>query len=280
MVLAQGWLAAGDTQAALHWAEQGLLAARSHSQHSQALTVWARCRYACGQFDTDFDTALAQAVQHAEQAGDDAALAMALTMQGLVACNFRLDYAAAERLATRTQALWERLGDARQALLALQNRATMWAWQGRNDEAAVVLAETEAAARAQANWTGLVGIARQLGRVHVRRRCWDEAEAAFRRSLQVARQHHLAHGVLHALLQLPTTLACGPRAALAARLQGFATTEWARRYGALNRIEQREMQRTWRLLRLRLGAARAEALRSLGATLSLDEAVALALALH
>lgn len=278
VVLAHGWFSVGDTATALRWAERALETARHDGERSQALTVWTRCRYVNGLFETDFDASLAQAVQLAQRAGDDDALAAAYIMQALVACNFRLDYTTAERLVERAQVLWQRVGDADQALYSLLYRATMWAWQGRNEQAALALTEVVDSAQARASWSVLIMTLRQLGRVNIRMRRWADAELALRRSLDVAWQHQLSHASLHALLHLPMALAAGPHAALAARLHGFATAEWARRYGPLNRIEKREMQCTWRWLRLRLGAARAEALRSLGATLDLGDAVALAMA--
>lgn len=54
--------------------------------------------------------------------------------------------------------------------------------------------------------------------------------------------------------------------------------DWERHFGAINRIEADELRRTRRLLRLALGAARAETLRLSGSGMSLAEAVALALA--
>ena len=100
--------------------------------------------------------------------------------------------------------------------------------------------------------------------------------AAFRRSNSVSWQHQFAQALAHSLLRLPEALLHVEDVDAAARLQGFALVHWARLYQKLTRAEQRNSVRTRRLLRLRLGGARTEALMSQGRLMTLGDAVALA----
>lgn len=275
LAIARG--SAGFAAEAVRHAECALELAHDDRRRSMALVRWVSAMYLAGRFDGGFDAALEEADSLAKRSGDLYAQASVLRLQALVACNFRLDFASAEVLAGRAQRLWERLGHRPQAYYALLNRATMWAWLGRNGEAMQVILECERASRAGSDWTGAVGAARQAGRVYIRMRQWDAAAAAFRRSVQTAWQQHAYQGVAHGLLHLPEALVLGGHAAMAARLQGFAQTHWVRLFHRLNRIEERELRRTRMLLHLRLGAARFESLRLEGSGMSVTQAVALAL---
>lgn len=214
----------------------------------------------------------------AEHSGDEAACASAYCVLAVLLCNLNLEYARCEALMARAQALHERLGDHRMAMRRLHDRAVMWAWLGREAEAAGVLRECADAALRDSDWPGAIVILRQMGRVCVRMRRWQDAAVVFRQSLRLSWQRWHAVEIGVALLHLPDALVHQPAALeLAARLQGFACAHWSRLFGELNRSEQREVRRTRRLLRLRLGAARAQALRLQGSGWTLGEAVAQAL---
>ncbi len=229
-------------------------------------------------FEARFDAALDEANMLARRSGDLTAQASVLHMRALVACNFRLDFAGAEALSADAQQLWERLGNRRMVNQARVNRATMWAWLGRNVDALEVFDEGERLAQAGRDWVLLMRIQWQQGRVLIRLRRWHDAVAAFRRSIQLAWQRQHAQGLANALLHLPEALVMSGQAADAARLQGFAVANWSRTFHSINRIEARELRRTRLLLHLRLGAARAESLRVEGSGLAPADAVALALA--
>ena len=223
------------------------------------------------------DAALDEAALLARRAADRVAQATVLRMQGLLACNLRLDFAGAEALVAQAQQIWEQLGQRRMVYALLLNRATMWAWQGRNAEALPVFGECERAAQADGDWVSLMQVRWQQGRVLIRLRRGSEAASAFRRSIQIGWQRHYPQALANALLHLPEALVMAGQAEPAARLQGFAVAHWLRLYRSINRIEARELRRTRLLLHLHLGAARAEALRAEGSALALGDAVALAL---
>jgi predicted ATPase len=275
-LLAAAHLSAGNGARALAHADAALALPLDPGRRSRVLSRWAAVRYGTGTHDAAVENALAQALELACAGGDRVAEATVLRFQGVMACNIHLDYARCEALVGRAQRIWEQLGYRRLAWARLRDRATMWAWMGRNSDAAVVLQAVEAAATADADWHGTMVTTRQLGRVYVRMRRWADAAAALRRSIGLAwqRQNALELGV--ALLHLPDALVMAGAVDTAARLQGFAHANWARLYGTLNRIELREVRRTRLLLHLRLGAARAEVLRLEGAAMSTAAAVALA----
>lgn len=276
-LLAYGRSAAGFTAAAVAHAEAGLALAQDDRRRSVALVRWVRSMYSAGRYDAPLDAALDEAHALACRADNPAALASALRMQALMASNFRLDYAGAEALVAQAQRLWEGLGNRAMVFDSLLLRATMWAWLGRNDQALTVFGECELAAIAASDWVSLMTVTRQTGRVYIRMRRWDEAVAAFRRSVRVAWQRHSTQGLAHGLLHLPEALVMRGEAEVAARLYGFAVANWSRHYHAINRIEARELRRTRLLLRLALGAACAEALRAEGTSLGVVEAFRLAL---
>ncbi len=268
---------AGCAADAVRHAAAAQALAPDDGRRSMAMTRWVWAVYFDGRYDTDFDTALDQAMAWAQGAADVAAQALALRVRALITCNLKLDYACAQQLAEQAQVLYERLGNRQMVYFTLLNRATMWAWQGRNLEALAVLVECEPALAADGDWAGLMHCTRQMGRVLIRLRRFDDAVAAFRRSLNTCWQHHLMQGLAMGLLHLPEALLHGPELEAAAQLQGFAPAHWARLFPRLNRIEAREMQRARRMLRLRLGSARAESLRVAGSSLTLAGAVALAM---
>ena len=277
-LLAYARAAAGFAREGIAHAEAAVAGAGSDRARSLALTRWAWTMYIGGRLEEDrLVAALDEAGALAQRCGDLLAQAHVLRMQGVVASNFKLDYAGAEALAAQAQHLWERLGHRSMAYTALLNRAMMWAWQGRNEEAHVALTECEHASQLEGDWVGMLNASRQNGRVLARMRRWPEAIAAFRRSARVGWQRNFARGLANILLNLPEALAMAGQPEAAARLHGFATANWARLYGAINRIETRELRRARLLLRLHLGAARAEGLRVEGAGLDMAGAVALAL---
>ena len=270
--------AASFAHEALAHAQAGLAAARDDRRRCLALVRWVTASYMTGSMDGDaFEHALEEAAGLARRAEDTAALATVLRMQALVASNIRLDFVTSEALSAQSLALWESVGNRSMALVGMLNLAVMWAWTGRVDKGIAAHLDCERAMREEHNWVGQSNVARQLGRIYVRARRWDEGEAAFRRSMRVAWQRQYAFGIAHALLHLPDAMVTGSQPEAAARLHGFAVAHWDRLYSRLNRIEAQEMRRTRRRLRLRLGAGLAQALIAEGSRMSLRDAAAMAL---
>ena len=280
-VLAIGRSVASCPGESLRHAEAGLAAARDDHRRSVALVRWALASYQSGLFEFDFEAVLGEAARRAQRCGEPGAQANVMRVQALISSNLRLDFARAETLTEQSISLWQRSGKRAMVQAAMLNRAVMWAWTGRVDEGVAAHLECERLAQADGNWALQMAITRQLGRILVRSRRCDEAAVAFRRSLRLALAHHHAHGLAHGLLHLPDALVLSTddaQAELAARLHGFAVNHWERLFQRPNRIEAGEMRRTRRLLRLRLGAARAHALYLDGTRLALDQAVRQALA--
>ena len=269
---------AGFVREASQLADEALACATDARQRSLALTRRVWLLVLAGQHGPEAVRMLDSALQLGHDCGDAVAEAVALRLQMMIAVNVRLDFAGSEPQVMRAQALWESLGDLRNARRRLLDRATCWAWSGRNEEAAAALSACEQDARADHDAQTSAMCAWQLGRVQVRLRAWPEAAASFRRCLRLGweRNHMLIQS--YALLHMADALVMTGQADSAARLQGFAIPSWQQHFGPINRIETRELRRTRRLLRLALGGPRAETLRLSGRGLSLPEAVALALA--
>ena len=279
-LLAYGFGSAGLMAAAQRHVEAAVaaaVAAGDESRHARALARGVWVRYYGGFLEPATMLRVAEeAVVLARSSGDLKTLAGVLRVQAVMVSNLMLDYAAAEVLGEQAQRLWEQGGHHAMARTALLGRATMWAWQGRNEEALPVMRHCEEAAQADGDWAVVLTAARQQGRVNIRLRRWPQAVQAFSRALHVGWQRRHARGLANTLLNLPEALLMAGQDEAAAVLHGFALTHWARLYGAINRIEAAEQRRTRRLLRLRLGAARAETLRVQGVCLELPAAVELA----
>lgn len=231
-----------------------------------------------GQYQPAHDQVMVEAVSLARRSGDATAQAVALRMQMMIGMNVHRDFVGTEAHVLHAQRLWESLGDHRNARRRLLDRATCWAWSGRNEEAAAALARCEQEAWQDRDVQSATTAAWQLGRVMIRLRRWPDAAAAFRRCLQVSWQRNNLLMQSYALLHLPDALVMMGQAELAARLQGYAVPQWEQLFGPINRIETAELRRTRRLLRLALGAPAAEDLRVSGRGLMRAEAISLALA--
>lgn len=277
-LLAMTRIATGHVDEALVHARAAVEVADDDRRRSLALTRWAFTCHDAGRLDAAVDQAIDEAVQLARRCADDTALAKALSIKGLLACNVHLQYALTEALALERQHLWTRLGNVAMASAAMLTRAMMWAQLGRLNEGIAAAEACEHTARAHGHPTQACIAAQQLARLLVSARRFADAAAACRRSINTGWEHQQLRCVARALLHLPGALA-PTDAHRAAVLMGFAQAQWARLYGALNRIEARELRRTRRLLRHRLGAAALEGLLLEGAGQTLPRALAMAMEL-
>ncbi|MDQ2778512.1 MAG: AAA family ATPase, partial [Pseudomonadota bacterium] len=286
-LLAYARLCQGGGEAALAHAEAALALVpapdASHAEgvaltrRSIVLTRWAWVRCGIGMHDERGNVALSQALESAERSGALQAQEQTLRTMAMVRLNVCEDFAGAEVLIARCQAIAEGLGDAAMASARLYDRATIWAWTGRVDAAIQVYRGRIRQGRSDGSPLMVYGTLRQLGRVLVRERRFAEAADALREAIEGAWNEHNLMELTHALLHLPDALVHGAQLELAARLQGFASSQFHRLFGTLNRIEARELQITRRLLRLRLGATETDVARIAGFDESFASAVALAL---
>ncbi|MEO5734950.1 MAG: hypothetical protein ABIN96_13900, partial [Rubrivivax sp.] len=236
-------------------------------------------RYSMGMHDEQLEPTLREALALVESGGSLLAKDMVLRMLAMIRVNLHEDYVSAEVLISRCLAIAEELGDASMIASRLVDRATIWGWMGRAGDAIQMFRHVIAQAHADGSLMGVSARSRQLGRVLVRERRWAEAAAAFRESIRAAWLGQNTIELTVALLHLPDALVHLGQLQLTAHLQGFAWARWHQLFGTLNRIEAREVRRTRRLLRLRLGAVEAESARMAGAAESYAGAVALALAI-
>jgi predicted ATPase len=268
----------GDPNAALAHADMAISLPADDASRAQALARWSWVRYGSGDFECDYDLHLNEAELLAKRSGDLRTMGRVLFMQSVVACDLRLQFELAEVLVAKRHAIWMNLGDHAGVTGAVLNRAILMAHLGRHQEAVASAVECVAGYRASNNLTGYAFASMQLARIHMMARQWSAACTAFNQSVETGWAQHLSHYLARAMLHMPNAIAMGDKPALAARLHGFATAHHRRHYALPNRIEARELCRTRRLLRIRLGAAQFEARMAEGAALTTAQAVALALA--
>jgi hypothetical protein len=268
----------GRTSAALLHADAAIALPAGDLSRSQALARWCWVRYGAGDFDCDYDSQLKEAEFLAHRCADARSLGRVLFMQSVVASDLRLEFELAEALVAKRHAVWVRLGDHAGVTAAVLHRAILWAHQGRHKEAVLSAIESVDAFRTSGNLPSYAFATTQLARIYLMARQWVEACAAFRRSVEIAWSVHLPQYLSRALLHMPNAMVMGIHPEHAAHLHGFAISHYRHHYASPNRIEARELCRTRRLLRLRLGAAQFEARMAEGAALTTAQAVALALA--
>jgi predicted ATPase/tetratricopeptide (TPR) repeat protein len=220
---------------------------------------------------------LQQALALAEAAQDLEAQARTLHQLAVVSSQMRDDWAAAEALLARSQALWTTLGDRRKAAARLRNRGQCWIRLGRGDEALACFEQCEQQARADGDWLGQIDSLLSLSTLLAERRQWQAALALDRRCVALCWQRWHRHGLAYALWNPPLALARLRRPEAALRLMAFAARFWEQSFGPLSRADRRTLRRVRRLAQAQLGAERAQASWDEGLALDIGSAVALAL---
>ncbi len=277
--------------------EAGCLAeARAHAQaalqaagsdrgrRARALTRRAWVELAACRSDDDsspqtdrLQADLQQALALAEAAQDLEAQARTLHQLAVVSSQMRDDWAAAEALLARSQALWTTLGDHRKAAARLRNRGQCWVRLGRGDEALACFERCEQQARADGDWLGQIDSLLSLSTLLAARRQWQAALALDRRCVALCWQRWHRHGLAYALWNPPLALARLRRPEAALRLMAFAARFWEHSFGPLSRADRQTLRRVRRLAQAQLGAERAQAAWDAGLALDIGSAVDLAL---
>ncbi len=283
VVLARSMLSAvfmvvGRTDEAVAHSDASIaLACDDDGVRSQALSRWCYVRYGLGRFDSDFESVLSEALVLARRSGDIRALDLALNIRAIILNDVYRQYQLADQLVIERHALLIGLGDKFAAANALIDCAATAAFLGRFDEAIENGMACEAQLNTADTQSSYAHATQQLGRVYVMARRWHDAAAPFRHSIRVSWDLQMWRHLVRAMMHLPNALVMGSDPATAARLHGFGTTQHQRRYGTPNHIEARELRRTRRLLRHRLGAAPFATLMAEGAAMTMAQAVAMAL---
>ncbi len=220
---------------------------------------------------------LEEALALARGCGDREVQARALHQLAMLQTQVRGDWRTAETLLEESQALWLALGDRRKAYARLRNRAQCWLHTHRDAQAMASYEECERAALEDGDWVGRIDTLLSMTVLLSRQHRWTEALDASRRCVQLCWQRWHRHGLAYALWNPPRLLARLQRPEAAMRLMGFAATFWTGRFGPLGKSDLVYLKRVRGLVRVQVGAARAEALFAEGAAMDVAAAVALAL---
>lgn len=267
---------AGEVAPARSHAARALASAPDDARRARAMVRQAWVELAAHRDATGVPAMLDQALALARRSGDLDAQARALHQLAVVAHNHQRRTADAEALLAESQALWERLGDARKARARLRNRAQCWVELGRADEALACLRDCEAAARADGDWVGLIDSTLSLAVQLAMRRRWGESLAAGRRCVTVAWARQHTHGLAYALWNLARPLARLGQPLPAARLMAFAARLWAERFAPLSAADRRYVARVRALAVRQAGAAAVDAAWRHGERMAPADAMALA----
>lgn len=212
------------------------------------------------------------------KAADHAGLqASVLAIQGAIQRPKNPDRAA--QLQRRAIAAWLCAGDGHGVRTGRHNLAlALAAAPAGREEALRQLEAMLGQARAAEDW-GQVGFGLNLrGEILCRQRRWADAATAYRESIRTSDDALEVLPLAYGLWNLPRALAHLGDGARAARLMGFAVQFWRTRFGPLSVADTRELRRVERLVAARCGASAAAAALADGATLSLPQAVRLAVA--
>ena len=274
-----GFVAEAQTHANAALAAAGTDA--SHRARALVRCAWVELATARGEDEAGPKTArlqgwLQEALALAEGCGDRESQARALHQLAVIASHAQGDWAGAEAMLARSQALWLALGDRRKAYARLRNRAQCWLNLQRADEALASFELCERAAREDGDWVGQIDSLLSLSSLLTVRRQWATALAIDQRCVALCWQRWHRHGLAYALWNPPRLLARLRRPDAAMRLMAFAATFWESNFGPLGRVDRRTVRRVKGLVRAQVGSARAGALWAEGAAMDIAQAVALA----
>ncbi len=262
----------GQKAQALADAETALALAPDDWHRAAALQTACAVRVLSSEPLAPAEAALDLAEQLARSSDNQRVLALALRLRGVIAINYRSDFASAQALAIECRALHAARGDQLQARSSQIDIAVCWAWQGR-EPAAVALLETALAGwRRDPTSLPLVAGLYQLGRIHLRLAQAAPAEAALRECIQLSRAGRWQAVVLRAMLCMPEAWALQGRAKPAALLHGYAQAELTRRAMHIGPAEAPELVRLRQRLDQSLGVEITASLLQAGAALDAEAA--------
>lgn len=276
---------AGFVAQALSHADAALLAAQSDaSRRARALVRRAWVDIATGRGEDDhapglqrLDAWLQEAVALARTCDDQEAQARALHQMAVIASHHRQDWVGAEAMLAQSQALWLALGDRRKANARLRNRAQCWVRLGRRQEALDCFRQCERWAHEDGDWVGQIDSMCSLSSLLSQRREWAAALAIDQRCVALCWQRWHRHGLGYALWNPPRSLAHLRRPEAAAKLMAFAARFWETSFGALTQGDRQTVRRVRGLVKAQVGAAQSEVWWEEGRSMTIAQAVALAM---
>ncbi len=286
---------AGQGAAALHHAELGLQGqAEPTLQRARALHALARVRWRSHRRADEVEPLLTEADELARHPGDTGLTgphgdqgkwqthislrASLLALRAFVTNVQYRDHQRAAKLHAQALALWQQTGNQHAINSGRYNLAVCAQNAGHHEECLQRLEPVLASARAQQDWRRLSQALNVSGNARSGLRDWPGAVGDYQASIRAAWGSMGSYDLAYGLWNLPRALAHQHAPELAARLMAFAAAFWQKGFGEISAKDQRDVLRLHRLVLCQLPAARLAALWREGGSLSLHDAVALALA--
>lgn len=188
------------------------------------------------------------------------------------------DFSRAAREFSKASALYRRCGRRRWAMRMQVARAGCLIGQGRHDEAGRILGECQEFFGPSDSISDLLSIENMLGFLAAERMDWAAALEAGQRGIVLARDRKSYLWLALSLWNINEPLARLGRHAVVAQLFPFVEKYWRARIGRLSDEDRATSLQLRQAVQEALGAERAAVLRQKGEGLSIESAVALALA--
>ncbi len=269
----------GDAVTAVALADQAVADARSHpTWMATALAVQLRLRWKLAPTaDTGVSEALLEALSFANPATHARPRAELLNLLAESLVLGRKDAEAAMPYYEQALALFEKLGDARQAWDVRMGQGICAQTQGRYGDAIAIHTEVAAAAQRLDDQLLLVDAYNNLAVACNHAHRWNDAVHYGRQQLRLATRQFSSYMQVMALWNLARPLARSHQSEAAAVAMAASTNAWVTQYGALVARDERYMAKVKRLVRCQIGAQRTSALWKEGESQPLAHAVNAAL---
>ena len=274
LVVALATLRADMHKAAVH-ADAAVATAPDDRLLALALSIRCWVGQQRGDDPSTLQPELSRALHLARQGHDVRVLGLVLRLQAAQSAYHLNDPVAAEPLFQECVQLFEQAGDSAQAWLRQIELAGCWARTGREPSALVLLDMCLRERPAMAQSLVLIYALTELGRVQLRLRAPQAAQAALVQAADLAQRHDWPGLLLPALLPLPEAWVICGQAEPAALLHGHVMARWPATIGGFNRRDAWANRRTRRLLARALSGARADLLLQVGAGLTQAQALQL-----
>jgi predicted ATPase len=270
-------LLAGDT-ATSEWAvsESKSLAASDSPEQAIALIAEARDRIMRFMQTEATTQQLEQAVELAHRLGEKRIEATAMRLLGLMA-NRKQELKHAQVYLTRSLELYREIGDIKSQTYSLDNLANTYLSLGNFDESLKRYHDCRRNAEAVGDVVYQAKVYQNLGTVYARQKRWQDALDADLESIR--RNHALGNARIlgYSFWNLPEPLVYLGQPELAAQMMSFAERFWTSTYGPLPDDDKGYMEDIYAHASQLLRPNQMAAARELGASLSLNEAVRIAL---
>jgi predicted ATPase len=222
---------------------------------------------------------LAEAIEEARRIGDEASLAWALTFQGAAAIGAGSGYGPGRAAAEEGLALFRRLGDQPGMAQALNVLGELARTHGDDADAAAAYTQCLSLVRVTGERRREAMILSNLGSLAMHRGEVRQAQQLFQQALEILLLlGHDRHLVITLIVMIAGTLSACGAAQEAARLLGAADALFAPMGVGLQRGDRGEYARSLARTEAQLDTETLHHFWQLGAALTLDEAVAQALA--